>query len=41
MFGEDGATDAARPADPRVELFVRYVDGHGPATAADFARWSG
>ncbi|MFJ4224458.1 winged helix DNA-binding domain-containing protein [Microbacterium sp. NPDC089695] len=29
------------PADPLAELFVRYIDGHGPATVADFAWWSG
>ncbi|WP_159501172.1 winged helix DNA-binding domain-containing protein [Microbacterium sp. 18062] len=38
---EDWVTDAARPADPRTELFVRYIDGHGPATVADFVWWSG
>lgn len=31
----------AMPDDPLAEFFVRYVDGHGPATAADFAWWSG
>ena len=31
----------ARPADPLAELFVRYIDGHGPAGIADFAWWSG
>jgi hypothetical protein len=30
-----------RPADPLAELFVRYIDGHGPAGVADFAWWSG
>ncbi|WP_217183176.1 winged helix DNA-binding domain-containing protein [Streptomyces sp. AC495_CC817] len=29
------------PDDPLAELFVRYIDGHGPAGAADFAWWSG
>lgn len=29
------------PHDPLAELFVRYVDGHGPAEVADFAWWSG
>lgn len=29
------------PADPLADLFVRYIDGHGPATVADFAWWSG
>ncbi|WP_341935112.1 winged helix DNA-binding domain-containing protein [Microbacterium sp. LWO14-1.2] len=31
----------ARPDDPLAELFVRYITGHGPATVADFAWWSG
>lgn len=29
------------PDDPLAELFVRYIDGHGPAGAVDFAWWSG
>lgn len=29
------------PDDPLAEFFVRYIDGHGPAGAADFAWWSG
>ncbi len=33
----DGHTE---PDDPLTELFVRYILGHGPATAADFAWWS-
>jgi len=33
--------DHARPDDPLAELFVRYIDGHGPAGVADFAWWSG
>jgi hypothetical protein len=32
---------SAAPADPLAELFVRYITGHGPASAADFAWWSG
>lgn len=31
----------ATPDDPLAELFVRYIDGHGPAGVADFAWWSG
>ncbi|MFS0852707.1 winged helix DNA-binding domain-containing protein [Microbacterium sp. 179-I 3D4 NHS] len=31
----------ARPSDPLAEFFVRYVEGHGPAGASDFAWWSG
>ncbi|MEV7620116.1 winged helix DNA-binding domain-containing protein [Microbacterium sp. NPDC089321] len=32
---------SARPDDPLAELFVRYIDGHGPAGVRDFAWWSG
>ena len=38
---EDHIREHATPADPLAELFVRYIDGHGPATVADFAWWSG
>lgn len=38
---EDWVRDAALPADPLAELFRRYIDGHGPAGAEDFAWWSG
>src|SRR5690606_22547882 len=38
---EDWVRDAATPADPLTELFVRYIDGHGPASVRDFAWWSG
>ncbi|WP_334153096.1 winged helix DNA-binding domain-containing protein [Microbacterium sp.] len=31
----------ARPDDALAELFVRYIDGHGPAGVADFSWWSG
>ncbi|CAH0238896.1 hypothetical protein SRABI76_02949 [Microbacterium oxydans] len=33
--------ERARPDDPLAELFVRYIDGHGPAGVADFSWWSG
>ncbi|MFJ6653107.1 winged helix DNA-binding domain-containing protein [Microbacterium sp. NPDC091313] len=33
--------DAAAPAEPVAEMFVRYVAGHGPADVRDFAWWSG
>lgn len=33
--------EAAAPDDALAELFVRYIDGHGPAGVADFAWWSG
>ncbi|WP_337006486.1 MULTISPECIES: winged helix DNA-binding domain-containing protein [unclassified Microbacterium] len=38
---EEHILEHARPADPLAELFVRYLDGHGPARIADFAWWSG
>lgn len=38
---EEHIKDAVGPADPYSELFLRYVQGHGPATVADFAWWSG
>ena len=38
---EDHIREQDRPADPLAELFVRYIDGHGPARVADFAWWSG
>ncbi|MGB4135632.1 MAG: winged helix DNA-binding domain-containing protein [Microbacterium sp.] len=41
MLAEEWIADAPVPDDPLAELFVRYVAGHGPAGAADFAWWSG
>lgn len=38
---EEHITDAHTPVDPAAEMFARYIDGHGPATVADFAWWSG
>lgn len=38
---EEHIREHAHPDDPLAELFVRYVDGHGPAGVADFAWWSG
>jgi len=38
---DDWIADHDAPADPLVELFARYVDGHGPATPEDFAWWAG
>lgn len=34
-------TQRPTPADPAAELFRRYIRGHGPASAADFAWWTG
>ena len=34
-------SERARPADPLGELAGRYLAAYAPATAADFARWSG
>ncbi|KAA9135434.1 winged helix DNA-binding domain-containing protein [Microbacterium caowuchunii] len=41
VLSEEWITDPVTPVDPLAELFVRYIDGHGPATAADFAWWTG
>ncbi|OAN39764.1 winged helix DNA-binding domain-containing protein [Microbacterium sp. H83] len=38
---EEHIREHARPDDPLAELFVRYIDGHGPASIGDFAWWSG
>ncbi|MFJ6532066.1 winged helix DNA-binding domain-containing protein [Microbacterium sp. NPDC091662] len=38
---EDHIREHLTPDDPLAELFVRYIDGHGPAGVADFAWWSG
>lgn len=38
---EDHIREHAIPDDPLAELFVRYIDGHGPAGVADFSWWSG
>ncbi|MGJ0390549.1 winged helix DNA-binding domain-containing protein [Microbacterium sp. CGR1] len=38
---DEHIVEHATPDDPLAELFVRYIDGHGPAGAADFAWWSG
>ncbi|WP_194420122.1 winged helix DNA-binding domain-containing protein [Microbacterium abyssi] len=32
---------SAAPAAPAAEMFARYIVGHGPATAEDFAWWAG
>jgi hypothetical protein len=32
--------EVRRPDDPAAELLYRFLAGHGPATVADFTRWS-
>ncbi|MBN9178646.1 MAG: winged helix DNA-binding domain-containing protein [Microbacterium sp.] len=41
VLANEWITSSVAPADPVAEFFARYVDGHGPATAEDFAWWSG
>ncbi|MDT0156551.1 winged helix DNA-binding domain-containing protein [Microbacterium sp. ARD32] len=41
MLADEWIRESDAPADPLAELFVRYIDGHGPAGVADFAWWSG
>lgn len=41
VLADDHVPVASSPDDPLAELFVRYVDGHGPVSATDFAWWSG
>lgn len=41
VLAEDWLPSAPAPADPLAEFFVRYAEGHGPASAEDFAWWSG
>jgi hypothetical protein len=41
VSAEEWIGDAASPADPTAEMLVRYLASHGPATARDFAWWSG
>jgi len=41
MLAEEWVPDVPAPADPVTELFVRYLVGHGPARADDFAWWAG
>lgn len=38
---DEWIADEDRPADPLAEMFVRYIDGHGPAAPEDFAWWAG
>ena len=41
VLTEEWVTDAASPADPLAEYFLRYIASHGPAGARDFAWWTG
>lgn len=41
VLAEEWIRETASPADPLAEFFARYIAGHGPATARDFAWWSG
>ncbi|QMU97560.1 winged helix DNA-binding domain-containing protein [Microbacterium esteraromaticum] len=41
VAADDWIAGPAQPDDPLAELFVRYIDGHGPAGVRDFAWWSG
>ncbi|MBS1907338.1 MAG: AlkZ family DNA glycosylase [Actinobacteria bacterium] len=41
MLAEEWIPETPPPGDPLAELFVRFVDGHGPVTVDDFAWWSG
>lgn len=41
VLSDEHITDSSAPADPAAEMFVRYIVGHGPATAEDFAWWAG
>lgn len=41
VLAEEWIRESASPADPLAEFFARYIAGHGPATARDFAWWAG
>lgn len=41
VLTEEHVAESAAPSDPAAEMFVRYIVGHGPATAEDFAWWAG
>lgn len=41
VLAEEHIPASAAPGDPTAEMFVRYIVGHGPATAEDFAWWAG
>ena len=41
VLTEEHIGQSAAFADPAAEMFVRYIVGHGPAAADDFAWWAG
>ena len=41
VLTEEHISAPEAPSDPAAELFIRYIIGHGPATAEDFAWWAG
>jgi hypothetical protein len=41
VLAEDWIGRAESPPDPAAEFFARFVEGHGPASARDFAWWAG
>lgn len=41
VLSEEWIAESAAPQDPLAELFRRYIVGHGPAGARDFAWWTG
>lgn len=41
VLTEEHISESTAPGEPAAEMFVRYIVGHGPATAEDFAWWAG
>lgn len=41
VLAEEWIRHHTSSGDPLAEYFTRFIDGHGPAGASDFARWSG
>lgn len=41
VLREEWGADAAVPLHPEGELFARFIASHGPASARDFAWWTG
>lgn len=40
VLTEEWIADAATPADPHAEMFVRFIASHGPAGPRDFSWWT-